>query len=79
MDAGELRPCIVEGAKALFHMWVDVDQPISRGNIHLGTFRMIAAIVEIQNGDVELVSPASIRFLDSDDVFAQYNWPSEEG
>lgn len=52
----ELRPCLVNGKKALFHTW----EQYSVGGIkHLG------GIIEDENGQVFRVCPSSIKFLDN--------------
>lgn len=68
-----LRPCYVakEGkeVKALFHRWCDTiirdEQTVS-----------IAAIVEYEGGNVGLVYPDHIKFLD--DPFLNYIFPGKE-
>ena len=60
----ELRPCLVRKkdgiyTKAFFHLWVQ------RLNWPLG-------IVEYETGDIELVQPEMIRFLDTN--FDLYYW-----
>lgn len=63
----ELRPCIVEGRKALFHSWqrsVDYIPPLK--DKHLGgTTEYIIGIIELENGTIQQVSPDEIRFIDN--------------
>lgn len=49
---GDLRPCIANGKKALFHMWVDHGE-------------VVYAVVEYENGQSDKVSYWAVRFLDT--------------
>lgn len=63
----ELRPCIVEGRKALFHSWqrsVDYIPPL-KGKHLGGTTEYIIGIIELENGAIEKVFPEEIRFIDN--------------
>lgn len=49
-----LRPCLVNGQKALFHKWV---HDSSNDNLY--------GLVEMENGNVHIIDPVYIRFLDT--------------
>lgn len=66
-----LRPCIVDGQKALFHRWTDsagpktprgleaeTDTAYQRWNVH--------GIVEFENGVITRVWPSEIQFADTE-------------
>lgn len=52
----ELRPCLVNGKKALFHTWE---------HYSVGDIKNVAGIIEDENGQVFRVCPSSIKFLDN--------------
>lgn len=56
----ELRPCLVNGKPALFHIWVHFNDYIN-GNV----ISRPAGLVEIENGHMINVYPTSIRFTDN--------------
>lgn len=64
----EVRPCIVNECKALFHRWsehADVIGPsLLKGGHNGGEVRYTVAIVEFEDGSVAEVWPRDIRFLD---------------
>lgn len=88
----ELRPCMINMVsnslwvadkeigiksnerKALFHKWVEYENRIS-----LIDQKCIYGLVEYENGEVNLVEPERIRFLDSAGLFDQYNWGIDTG
>lgn len=88
----ELRPCMVtmvsnslwaadkeigiksNEQKALFHKWVEYENRISLINQ-----KCVYGLVEYENGEVNLVEPEKIRFLDSAGLFDQYNWGIDTG
>lgn len=88
----ELRPCMINMGsnslwtgdkeigiksnerKALFHKWVEYENRIS-----LTDQKCIYGLVEYENGEVALVEPEKIRFLDSASLFDQYNWGIDTG
>ena len=88
----ELRPCMINISresflvadkeigiksnerKALFHKWVEYENRIS-----LTDQKCIYGLVEYENGEVALVNPEYIRFLDSAGLFDQYNWGIDTG
>lgn len=77
-----LRPCVLtkysDGSKykALFHGWVHHSDVIPPSNVvggHKGgQVSDVYGLVELEDGSVEIVSPKSIRFLDS--LFNDYAW-----
>ena len=57
------RPCFVDGKKALFHRWT--------------AYNVIDyAIVEYENGTVDIVHPQSIKFVPG--KFNEYNFTEEK-
>lgn len=88
----ELRPCIIHNGstslwavdkeigcksnerKALFHKWVEYENRIS-----LTDQKCTYGLIEYENGEVALVEPEKIRFLDSAGLFDQYNWGIDTG
>lgn len=58
------RPCFVDGKKALFHRWT--------------AYNVIDyAIVEYEDGTVDIVHPQSIRFVTG--KFDEYSFTDERG
>lgn len=74
------RPCYVNGKKAFFHQWTTehrvIEPSLLRGGHCGGQITMPAGIVEIETGEVMLVHPSSIRFVDGGQ-FDKYLWPDE--
>lgn len=77
----ELRPCYIhikknKKEKALFHGWSFessvVEPSLMIGGHPGGTIACTMAIVELENGSVNVVTPASIQFLDN--KFEEYCW-----
>ena len=71
----KLRPCYVlndrksDKKNALFHMWVEwkgLSIDILDSNIR--------ALVEYETGQVDLVEPRRIIFIDSNEKFKEYVW-----
>ena len=64
----ELRPCLVNGKKALFHTWeecADIIQPSPMvGGHNGGVIKYTTGIIEDETGRIYRVSPTSIQFLD---------------
>lgn len=52
----ELRLCLVNGRKALFHTWE---------HFELDDVKKVFGIIEGENGQVLKVNPTSIQFLDN--------------
>ena len=67
-----VRPCIVtqngEEKKALFHMWNNFAKPVAAdvyaGGCPEGQISIVFGIVEYEDGSVDEVRPAQIRFVD---------------
>lgn len=64
----ELRPCLVGGAPALFHMWEErseiIEPSIMVGGHGGGVVKGVNGIVETEDGRVVKVHPTSITFVD---------------
>ena len=69
----ELRPCFVDGRKALFHCWENRSEvlipSIMRGG-HSGVVSGIIGIVEHEDGTIYKALPEKIRFADTE--FEEY-------
>lgn len=65
----QLRPCVAHGVNGLFHKWVETSDVIPpsalRGGHSGGVVRTVAAVVELEGGNVVLINHENIRFLDS--------------
>lgn len=65
----ELRPCKVNGKKALFHTWSNkseiVDPSPLMGGHNGGVLKWTVGIIEFENGTVGEYLPNSIQFLDN--------------
>ncbi len=64
----DLRPCYVDGKKALFHKWGEISyivppSPMVGGHAG-GVVKRTLAIVEYHDGTVAEVEPTSIIFAD---------------
>ena len=74
--APKLRPCTVDGVKALFHRWEDyaaVLEPSPMVGGHPGgQIRETYAIVELENGQVKEVKPSKVVFSDTSE---RMYWP----
>ena len=70
----KLRPCKVDGEKALFHRWEDyatVIEPSPMVGGHPGgQLRETFAIVEMESGQVREVKPSKVTFEDTRDYLA---------
>lgn len=75
----ELRPCVVNGSRALFHGWAEVEKPNIEGGKQVGRWKNTVAVIEYLNGDVQPVNITCVRFLDGDRMFAQYDWGGDDG
>ena len=64
----ELRPCLVKGKPALFHMWeehTDIIAPSPMVGGHGGgVLKCVMGIIETEEGYVVRVEPTSITFVD---------------
>lgn len=65
----ELRPCKVNGKKALFHTWINKSQIVDpsplMGGHNGGVLNYTVGIIEFENGTVEECLPNVIQFLDN--------------
>ena len=70
----KLRPCIVDGERALFHRWEDyatVIEPSPMVGGHPGgQLRETFAIVEMESGQVMEVKPTKVKFEDTSEYMA---------
>ena len=70
----KLRPCKVDGEKALFHRWEDyatVIEPSPMVGGHPGgQLRETFAIVEMESGQVMEVKPTKVKFEDTSEYLA---------
>lgn len=80
-----LRPCLVNGKKALFHRWEDSSTVMLPNNIIGkaicgGDIKLVYGIIEDEKGQVGRVNPTAIQFLDNkiqDYVFPEGSSPEE--
>lgn len=75
----QLRPCYVDGTKALFHGWgqnkrVVEPSPMIGGGPG-GTVAYTLGIVEFSDGTVKQVFPERIKFIDN--IFDEYYWEDQ--
>lgn len=70
----EPRPCVVNGSRALFHGWAEMEKPNIEDGKQVGCWKQTVALIEYQNGSVEPVAPGKVRFLDGGEMFARYDW-----
>lgn len=65
----ELRPCLVDGKRALWHEWTTrweiVPPSIMVGGHGGGQVSASLAVVEFEDGTVAEVYPSRVRFLDT--------------
>ena len=79
VQESEYRPCYVNGRRGLFHRWANSARPqLPRGqepgeNARYFQFRSTQAIVEFEDGTVDLVWPRDIQFADHG-RFRDYAW-----
>lgn len=70
----KLRPCMVDGEKALFHRWEDyatILEPSPMVGGHPGgQLRETFAIVEMESGQVMEVKPTKVKFEDTSEYMA---------
>ena len=64
----EVRPCLVNGKKALFHLWVKKYDFIMKNEY-------IAGLVEFADGTVEEIVADKIRFCDN--KIKEYSFEAE--
>lgn len=79
ISKNEYRSCIVDGKKALFHMWENFSKPVGPelhiGGRPAGTFSYLLAIVEFEDGTVDRVLPQDVKFTDN--KFKEYAFGDE--
>lgn len=70
-----IRPCFIDGEKALFHGWFEVSQIVCEsimiGGHPAGTVRGVLGLVELKDGRMCEVSSQRIRFPDSEKIIDQ--------
>jgi hypothetical protein len=74
----ELRPCVVNGSRALFHGWAEMEKPNIEDGKQVGRWKNVVAVIEFRSGEVKAVRPNEVRFLDSDKQFAKYDWREDD-
>lgn len=84
-EENTLRPCWVNGRRALFHRWAEDARPTKpRGhenddNCPYFQLHAIHAIVEFEDGTVAKVWPQVVQFMDRDTFDAAWlPWTMEE-
>lgn len=64
----ELRPCLIDDKKGLFHRWCDIsdiiEPSIMKGGHGGGVIKYTVGLVELENGDIKKYLPEQIRFTD---------------
>lgn len=82
----DIRPCTVScsekpnsshGRRALFHGWAEIEKPNIEYGKQVGKWQTVNAVVEFEDGTVDVVAPDKLRFTDSASLFAQYGWEDE--
>lgn len=65
----ELRPCIINGKKALFHRWTEFNKVVAGGITPIdpppGQIKYTLGLIEYEDGQVEEVAPHKIKFIDN--------------
>ena len=65
----ELRPCLINGKKALFHNWSNKSQIVDPlpmiGGHNGGVLEYTVGIIEYEDGQVCECMPSQIKFIDS--------------
>lgn len=65
----ELRPCLVNDKRALFHKWSDksqiVEPSLMMGGHQGGVLKYTVGIIEYEDGQVCECMPSQIKFIDS--------------
>ena len=70
----ELRPCMVQGVRALFHGWAEIEIPNMEDGKQVGRSRTVNAVVELEDGSIRTVSPSKVCFADSAELFKGFTW-----
>lgn len=80
-NAGKkLRPCLVYGLRAMLHCFfvsAHVRDALLVGETP-GQVSRILALVEYEDGKMDIVGPGAIKMLDSNEVFSEYDWDKME-
>lgn len=75
----ELRPCIVNGKRALFHRWEQYSDVIGAsplvGGHSAGQISYVLAICEDEDGQVFRAKCCDVRFIDN--KYSEYSFESE--
>ena len=80
----KIRPCWVDGRRAIFHRWTDSARPVKpRGMEDEETteryqLHSVHALVELEDGTLERVWPSAVQFADSEMYFMDYDWEAME-
>ncbi len=75
--SAELRPCEVDGKRALFHGWGAGVTLVKRSDDYFNSHDTTGAIVEYEDGQVAEVEPGKVRFLDNPHI--GFYWPEDAG
>lgn len=79
LKTSEYRPCLVNGDMALFHRWSYRQDVVAAspmiGGAPGGAVSFTVGIVEMEDGQVRLVSPDNIKF--TDDMISGYAFNNE--
>lgn len=83
MSTCEMRPCWVNGRRAIFHRWTDSARPVKPAGKDQDTDERLQkwsvhGIVEYEDGTVEREWPSAIRFADSAEHFGNLAWEQME-
>jgi hypothetical protein len=83
MSTCEGRPCWVRGRRAIFHRWTDSARPVKPVSGDQDTDERLQkwsvhGLVEYEDGRVDREWPNNIRFADSAENFAEYDWATME-
>lgn len=88
----EVRPCLIardlakypfkKWSRALFHKWVvrnsyDYDYTKS-GKEKRKVYKDVLALIEKEDGRMELVQYHNVKFLDSEWAFGEFEWEDED-
>ena len=65
----KLRPCLVNGEKALFHTWSNKSQIVEPspliGGHNGGVLEYTVGIIEYEDGQISECLPSQIKFIDA--------------
>lgn len=81
VTSSENRPCLVDGKRAIFLKWEEMEDMIGACPLVGGsskssnrTFKRTFAMVEFEDGSVERVCISDLKFLDSAERFKEIAW-----